>query len=114
MRAYCGIDCFRCSVYIATINNDEKLREETAAKWRKEFHLEVESEDLVCRGCKSGRAWKMCIDCPFVKCCKERRLNNCGECDSYPCSRISEFLKDFSDEMAFLDQVHREHFPGQQ
>ena len=31
--ACCGLDCENCDARIATINNDDKLREETAQKW---------------------------------------------------------------------------------
>ena len=31
--ACCGLDCENCDARIATINNDDKLREETARKW---------------------------------------------------------------------------------
>lgn len=111
MRAYCGIDCHRCPVYIATINNDKRLREETAKKWSEEINLKIEAKDLVCYGCKSNQIWQMCRNCPFTKCCKEKGLNNCGECDSYPCSEISKFLKSLPDESTFLDQVHKQRFP---
>ncbi|HEW92747.1 MAG TPA: DUF3795 domain-containing protein [Thermotogaceae bacterium] len=113
MRKYesCGIDCSRCPVYVATVNSDEKLREETAKKWSKEINLEIEAKDLVCYGCKSGQTWKMCKDCPFVECCKEKGLNNCGEYESYPCPEISKFLKSLPSDFAFLDQVYKERFP---
>jgi len=98
-------------VYIATVNNDDKLREETAKKWSKEINLEITAKDLVCYGCKSSQTWKMCRDCPFVKCCKGKGLDNCGECDSYPCAEINKFLKNLPEESAFLDQVHKQRFP---
>ena len=38
--ACCGLDCENCDARIATINNDEKLREETAQKMeRHEQHV---------------------------------------------------------------------------
>ena len=33
MIAYCGLDCEKCDAYIATINDDQKLREKTAKLW---------------------------------------------------------------------------------
>ena len=33
MIAYCGLDCEKCDAYIATINDDQQLREKTARAW---------------------------------------------------------------------------------
>ena len=33
MIAYCGLDCEKCDAYIATINDDQKLRKKTAKLW---------------------------------------------------------------------------------
>lgn len=30
MIGYCGLDCKKCNAYIATVNDDQDLREETA------------------------------------------------------------------------------------
>ena len=31
--AYCGLDCEKCDAYLATINDDQTLREKTAKLW---------------------------------------------------------------------------------
>jgi len=33
MIAYCGLDCEKCDAHIATVNNDDALREKTAKLW---------------------------------------------------------------------------------
>ena len=33
MIAYCGLDCEKCDAYLATINDDQALREKTAKLW---------------------------------------------------------------------------------
>ena len=33
MIAYCGLDCEKCDAYLATINDDQVLREKTAKLW---------------------------------------------------------------------------------
>ena len=33
MIAYCGLDCETCDAYLATINDDQALREKTAKLW---------------------------------------------------------------------------------
>ena len=31
--AYCGLDCEKCDAYLATIHDDQELREKTAKLW---------------------------------------------------------------------------------
>ena len=33
MIGYCGLDCEKCDAYIATVNDDQALREKTAKLW---------------------------------------------------------------------------------
>ena len=33
LTGYCGLDCEQCSAYVATKNDDQALREETAKLW---------------------------------------------------------------------------------
>ena len=33
MIAYCGLDCEKCGAYLATIHDDQALREKTAKLW---------------------------------------------------------------------------------
>ena len=33
MIAYCGLDCGKCDAYLATIHDDQALREKTAKLW---------------------------------------------------------------------------------
>ena len=35
MIGYCGLDCEKCDAYIATVNDDQTLREKTAKLWAK-------------------------------------------------------------------------------
>ncbi len=110
MRAYCGIECLECPVFIATQTNDEELREETAKKWGKDFGLELTSDDLVCNGCQSDLVFYFCKTCPFISCCKDKNINNCGECEDYPCETLEKFLKPLPDAKEYLDKIHRKNF----
>ena len=38
MIAYCGLDCEKCDAYLATINDDQALREKTAKLWSELNH----------------------------------------------------------------------------
>ena len=51
--ACCGLDCENCDARIATINNDDKLREETAQKWSAMNNTsEITPETINCTGCR--------------------------------------------------------------
>ena len=51
--ACCGLDCENCNARIATINNDDKLREETAQKWSAMNNTsEITPETINCTGCR--------------------------------------------------------------
>ena len=50
--ACCGIDCETCIARIATITNDDALREEVAKKCREMFNdHDVTAESINCLGC---------------------------------------------------------------
>ncbi len=75
MIAYCCLECEKCDVYIATQNNDDKLRVKVAKEWK------MKAEELYCDGCKSDRT-------PFnrdaKKCAVNRNLPTCAHCDDFP------------------------------
>ncbi len=96
--APCGLDCSMCPVYIATIENDEELREETAAEWT---HLyapflggkKLQSSDMFCSGCKSDMLFVGCKACQIRPCANERNLNSCGDCpEAKLCKKLQSFL----------------------
>lgn len=53
MIAYCGIDCEKCDAYIATINDDQALREKTAKKWAELNNAPILPEHINCEGCRT-------------------------------------------------------------
>ena len=75
MIAYCCLDCKKCDAYIATQNNDEKLRAKVAKEWK------MKAEELYCDGCKSDRAL---YNCEAKKCAVSRNLPTCAHCDNFP------------------------------
>ena len=82
MLGYCGIDCRSCDVYIATVNNDDALRERTAKLWSELNHVTITPEMLNCTGCRAdGPKTYYCSDmCGIHKCAEGRGYENCGEC----------------------------------
>jgi len=85
---YCGDDCQLCPRYIATKNNDVKKLKEAAALWKKVgfFYQINSSEEMICYGCASSEG---CHYDNIRECTRERKISNCGKCDTYPCDNIN-------------------------
>ena len=52
MTGYCGLDCKKCNAYIATVNDDQDLREETAKQWADLNSAPILPEHINCEGCR--------------------------------------------------------------
>lgn len=50
MIAYCGLGCEKCDAYIATINDAQTLREETAKLWAELNDAPIFPEHINCEG----------------------------------------------------------------
>jgi len=94
MIAYCGLDCSKCDAYLATQENDEMKREETAKIWSQMYRTEISADLINCDGCKSdGARFFHCDDCEIRKCCLEKGVGNCAACKDYICDTLSGFIK---------------------
>jgi Protein of unknown function (DUF3795) len=63
--ACCGLNCATCEARIATINNDDQLRKETAEKWKELYHADNMTAAMInCTGCREEGAklghWSEC------------------------------------------------------
>lgn len=79
---FCGHDCSRCITYLATVNNDGGLRRQSQAFYREFMKREIPLADISCHGGRSNDVFCLCKDCPFMKCCKEKGLTSCAECEN--------------------------------
>lgn len=59
------------------------------------FTEQLESmSDRPCRGCRNGANLKCCIpNCFVLACTKEHKVDFCGECKEFPCSKAESFFK---------------------
>lgn len=91
---YCGIVCSDCRAYIATQNNDRKLREEVARSWSTE-EWPISPEDICCEGCFAAGLglFKFCETCPVRQCGVARDVETCAHCDEFPCLKLSRLWK---------------------
>ena len=103
--AYCGLDCKKCEAYLATITNDDKLREKVAKLWSKLNNVTITTDMINCNGCKTCGVKTVYCDslCPIRKCCKEKHYNNCGECSNiYSCKDIRMIISNNNDALKFF------------
>jgi hypothetical protein len=109
MIAYCGLVCTDCGAYIAMQKNDDKMRQELAEKWTKEYNHPFKPEDINCVGCipVEGVHVGHCAICQIRQCGQEMGVKNCGWCDSYSCDKTEDFFKMVPDCRKTLDAVRK-------
>ena len=94
MIGYCGLDCERCDAYLATIHDDQALREKTAKLWSELNQAPILPEHINCEGCRGNGAKTVFCEslCAIRKCAMEKGLSTCGGCSNFDaCSNIQEF-----------------------
>lgn len=90
--AYCGLDCEKCQARIATINNDDELREKVAKEWTEMNHVTITKEMINCTGCRiEGPKTPFCDKlCEIKKCASLNNYSTCGDCVKYKtCDTLS-------------------------
>jgi hypothetical protein len=109
MIAYCGIVCSECGAFIATQNDDDAKRKETAEQWSKQFGHPMKPEDINCDGClsESGRLVGHCNICEIRKCGQERGVVNCAYCGDYACDKLEKFFQMAPMFRATLDEIRK-------
>ena len=80
--AYCGLACEACDAYLATIRDDQALREKTAALWAALNQAPILPEHINCTGCRAdGVKTVYCQHlCPIRACAAGRGEETCGAC----------------------------------
>lgn len=90
--ACCGVECTACDAFISTRDNNDELKQKTAALWAQQLDVSVDPEYISCDGCQqtSGRHLAYCAMCGIRNCCLERKLDTCAQCDEYVCERLQK------------------------
>lgn len=104
--AYCGTYCRLCDYFTGRIRNSardllEIVREHGELKLFADTVKALDYENFVkglewlskeispcVGGCRGGGGWG---DCPFRKCCSEKGLRFCYECDEFPCEVLKKY-----------------------
>lgn len=80
--AFCGLDCETCDARIATVRDDQALREKTARLWSELNGVEITPDMIRCDGCRrDGAKTPYCESlCPIRQCALGRHVETCGGC----------------------------------
>ncbi len=99
--AYCGLDCAKCPIFIATVTNDHILRQKVFRDWsvlyrdyfKDQGMGDLKQEDMICTGCRSDRGqFTGCTICAIRRCCREKDLESCAYCRDYEkCEALNGF-----------------------
>ena len=93
--AYCGLDCEKCEARIATLNNDNALREKVSKLWSELNGVDIKPEMINCEGCRvDGVKTYFCDNlCTVRKCALGKGHLSCSDCaEMGNCSVLSEIL----------------------
>lgn len=93
--AYCGLDCEACDAYLATLRDDQALRERTAKLWAEANQVPILPEHINCEGCREDGAKTVYCEqlCGIRRCALKRSVATCGDCvDMETCQIVGEIF----------------------
>lgn len=100
MIAYCGLDCEKCDAYLATIRDDQALREKTAKLWSELNHVTILPEHINCEGCRTNGVRTFYCDklCEIRQCALKKGFATCGDCPELDaCKKVAMIISDNPD-----------------
>jgi len=110
MIACCGLVCSACPTHIATQNDDDVARANTAALYAEKFGLNLKPEEINCDGCLTvgGKQIGYCQVCNIRQCCTEKGLANCAHCPDQSCEKLASFHQFSPDAKASFESLKRD------
>ena len=108
--ACCGLDCKTCDARIATLTNNNALREKTAALWTKLNGVTITPEMISCTGCRGdGAKTPFCDKLCFVhNCVREKGLDTCADCTQMDvCQELGRIASNNPSAMEKLKQLRQ-------
>jgi len=82
---FCGLFCGTCKIYLATNNNTLNLLAVDTG---------ISIDLLKCTGCRSLDVSLFCRSCAIKKCCIQKNIFSCADCNEFPCSVLKAFEND--------------------
>ena len=105
--AYCGLDCEGCEARLATVRNDNVLRQKVAKLWSELNGVEITPEMINCTGCRiDGVKTPYCDSlCPIRQCAKSRCVSTCGSCaEMGSCEKLAMITGNNADALKNLNE----------
>ena len=95
--AKCGYRCDLCLAYKDNIETNDQ-REFLSDTWHKIYGFRIPAKEIFCEGCISSDNPKL-IDnkCPVRPCVIEKALENCSQCQDYPCETFNQRKVSYED-----------------
>ena len=108
--AICGLDCKSCEARLATVNNDDKLREKVAALWSDLNQVEITPEMINCMGCRLDGVKTIFCDrlCPIRQCALKKGHETCAACPDMPECETLRMVTDKNEEAAKRLRIEKE------
>ena len=110
--AYCGLDCAACDAYLATLRDDQALRERTARLWAELNHAPILPEHINCQGCRvEGLKTVFCENlCGIRQCASHKSVATCGNCpDMEKCPTVGAIIENNPEALTNLKEVRPFH-----
>jgi Protein of unknown function (DUF3795) len=96
MLSACGFRCDLCPALERNVSCRED-QEATSSGWKKYYDIDLPPDQIVCGGCRVAPAPGRELParkCETRDCVTERGLDNCGQCEEYPCERKESLMRD--------------------
>lgn len=110
MMGYCGLDCERCDAYLATIHNDQALREKTAKLWAELNQAPILPEHINCMGCRTDGVKTVFCEhmCAVRQCALKKGVSTCGSCPELEsCHTVGAIIQNNPATRKNLDEMAR-------
>ena len=94
--SFCGLDCETCEARMATINDDDTLRQQVAKRWSELNGVEITPEMINCSGCRiAGPKTPYCESlCPIRQCAMNKKIETCGSCtEMESCEKLAPIIR---------------------
>ena len=108
----CGYRCDLCLAFKDNIETNDQ-REFLSDTWYKIYGFRIMAQEIYCEGCISSDNPKL-IDkkCPVRPCVIEKGLENCSQCNDYPCELFNQ--RKVTNESFSKDKIlsRKEYFKG--
>jgi hypothetical protein len=109
ITAFCGLVCTECQAYIATKEDNDQKRRDTAKAWSTPDYR-LKPADINCDGCttKNGRVISFVEACTIRKCGMGKGILNCAHCPTYACDQLQKSHQRSPEAKQTLDTIHQE------